>query len=107
MRNTKVVNLGVVFLTLLLLLMVNPVSAEVKKDEAAKSNQALAAMEKININKADAGTLTTLKGIGKDRAQKIIEYREKNGLFQKPEDLMNIKGIGRKIFEQNKDFITI
>ena len=66
-----------------------------------------ASIEPVNINKADVKTLTTLKGIGKDRAEKIVEYREKNGPFQKPEDLIKVKGIGKKIFDQNKDFILI
>jgi competence protein ComEA len=52
-------------------------------------------------------TLTSLKGIGKDRAQRIVDYREKNGPFQKPEDLMKVKGIGKKVFEKNKDAIVI
>ena len=64
-------------------------------------------MQKININQADAKTLTTLKGIGKDRAVKIIEYREKNGLFQKIEDVMKVKGIGKKIFEKNKNVLSV
>ena len=88
-------------------MVVNPAVAEEKKDEAVKTNETLASMQQININKADAETLATLKGIGLDRAAKIIEYREKNGPFQKPEDIMKVKGIGQKIFEQNKNVITI
>ena len=78
----------------------SPVLSETGKMQAAS-------IDPVNINKADVKTLTTLKGIGKDRAQKIVEYREKNGPFQKPEDLMKVKGIGKKIFDQNKDFILI
>ena len=51
--------------------------------------------------------MTALKGIGKDRAGKIIEYREKNGPFEKVEDLMKVKGIGKKIFEQNKNVLSV
>mgnify|MGYP003574270346 CR=1 FL=1 len=90
-----------------LLVMVSPVGAEVKNDEAVKTNATAASLPQVNINKADAKSLTTHKGIGKDRAQKIIDYREKNGPFQKAEDLLKVKGIGKKIFEQNKNFITI
>ena len=107
MINSNLSKIGVVLLTLLLFLIVNPVSAEEKKDEAVKTNVTIASMTQVNINEADADNLTTLKGIGKDRALKIIEYREQNGPFQKPEDIMKVKGIGQKIFEQNKDFITI
>jgi competence protein ComEA len=98
---------SLMFVAFSLLLVINPVGAEDKKDNAVKANEALASVQQVNINQADVKTLTTLKGIGKDRALKIIEFREKNGPFQKAEDLMKVKGIGKKIFEQNKDFITI
>ena len=99
--------IGVVLVALLLVLIVNPAVAQDDKAEVAKTKETLASMQKVDINKADADTLVTLKGIGKDRALKIIEYREQNGPFQKPEDIMKVKGIGKKIFEQNKDFIII
>ena len=99
--------LGVLFVMLLFVLIVGPAVAHDNNTEVAKSNETLASMKQVNINEADADTLATLKGIGKDRALKIIEYREQNGAFQKPEDIMKVKGIGRKIFEQNKDLITI
>ena len=99
--------IGVVFAALVLMLIVSPAIAQDSKVEAAKTNEALASMQQVNINEADADTLATLKGIGKDRALKIIEYREQNGPFQTPEDITKVKGIGKKIFEQNKDFITI
>jgi competence protein ComEA len=92
---------------LLFVLIVNPAIAQDSKDEAVKTNETLASMQQVNINEADANTLATLKGIGKDRALKIIDYREQNGPFEKPEDIMKVKGIGQKIFEQNKDFIAI
>ena len=98
---------GVVLVTLLLVSIVNPALAQDNKAEVAKTKETLASMQQVNINEADADTLVTLKGIGKDRALKIIEYREQNGPFQKPEDIMKVKGIGKKIFEQNKDFIII
>ena len=99
--------LSVLFVTLLCVLIVSPAIAQDNKDETVKTNETLASMQQVNINEADADTLATLKGIGKDRALKIIEHREQNGLFEKPEDIMKVKGIGQKIFEQNKEFITI
>jgi len=62
---------------------------------------------KININTADATVLDQLPGIGQTRAERIVEYREKNGYFQKIEDLKNVSGIGDKIFENLKDMITV
>jgi competence protein ComEA len=63
--------------------------------------------EKININTATVDQLIQLKGVGTKYAARIIEYREKNGPFEKPEDIMKVKGIGQKTFETNKDLITI
>lgn len=62
---------------------------------------------KININTASADELTKLKQVGPNYAARIIEYREKNGPFQKPEDIMKVKGIGPKTFEMNKEQIVV
>ena len=107
MKFNNVVKLTSVLIALFLLLTVNPAFAAEQENQTASGNEAVASMDKININQADAKTLTTLKGIGKDRALKIIEYREKNGPFQKIEDIMKVKGIGKKVFEQNKSVITV
>jgi competence ComEA-like helix-hairpin-helix protein len=65
------------------------------------------AAAKININTASAETLMQLPGIGQSYAKRIVEYREANGPFSNIEELKNVKGIGDKIFEQNKDLITV
>ena len=62
---------------------------------------------KININTASAEELTQLKGIGPSHAAKIVAYREKNGPFKLPEDVMQVPGIGQKTFENNKDMILV
>ena len=61
---------------------------------------------KVNINKASVDELSTLKRIGPSYAQRIVDYRKQNGPFEKPEDIMKVRGIGIKTFEANKDFIT-
>ena len=61
---------------------------------------------KININKATVEELSTLERIGPSYAQRIVDYRNENGPFQKPEDIMKVRGIGIKAFEANKDIIT-
>ena len=63
--------------------------------------------KKININTASAEELTQLKGIGASHAANIIEFREKNGPFKTPQDLIQVPRIGQKTFEKNKDLITI
>ena len=107
MSNRSIFKIALSIMALFTLLIVNPAFAEAGKEGATQSNETLASMEKININKADSKTLITLKGIGKDRAVKIIEYREKNGPFQKIEDIMKVKGIGKKIFEQNANVLSV
>ncbi len=62
---------------------------------------------KININKATVEELSTLKRIGPSYAQRIVDYRNQHGPFQKPEDIMKVRGIGLKTFEVNKDIITV
>ncbi|MCP4108497.1 MAG: helix-hairpin-helix domain-containing protein [Desulfobacteraceae bacterium] len=66
-----------------------------------------ASEEKININKASEEELQQLKMIGEVIAKRIVEYRKENGSFESPEDIMNVKGIGDKVFELNKDRIVV
>ncbi|PYT17414.1 MAG: hypothetical protein DMF51_02460 [Acidobacteria bacterium] len=63
--------------------------------------------EKVNINTAGVDELVTLPGIGKAYAERIVEYRQKNGPFKKVEDIINVRGIGEKTFERIKDRLTI
>jgi len=70
-------------------------------------NGAAADVKKININTASAEELMQLKGIGSSHAANIIAFREKNGPFKNPEDLIKVPRIGRKTFEKNKDLIII
>ena len=107
---TKLLKISTIMMALCLMLTFNATAADTKATAPAMSETGklqAAAIQPVNINKADVKTLTTLKGIGKDRAQRIVDYREKNGPFQKPEDLMKVKGIGKKVFEKNKDAIVI
>ncbi|GAB4255156.1 MAG: hypothetical protein Kow00109_30310 [Acidobacteriota bacterium] len=61
----------------------------------------------VNINQAGVAELQDLPGIGPAIAQRIVEYREKNGPFRKVEDLLNVRGIGEKKFERFKDRVTV
>lgn len=62
---------------------------------------------KMNLNKATASELSQLKGIGMKYAERIVEYREKNGPFKQVEDLLKVQGIGLKTLEKNKDRIMV
>lgn len=62
----------------------------------------------VNINEADAATLAdSLNGVGPVTSQEIVSYREENGAFAKPEDLMKVNGIGPKTFENNEADILV
>ncbi len=61
----------------------------------------------ININYASLQELQALSGIGVSMAQKIISYRDENGLFNSIEEIKNVSGIGEAKFEKIKDNITI
>jgi competence protein ComEA len=63
--------------------------------------------QRININTAEAWLLQSLPGIGETLAQRIIDHRTVNGLFQSIEDLNSVEGIGPSVFEQIKDKITV
>jgi competence protein ComEA len=61
----------------------------------------------LNLNSASVTQLEALPGIGRATAERIVEYRQKNGGFKKTEDLMNVRGIGEKSFLKLKPLITV
>src|SRR5689334_8500384 len=103
--------------TLMLATTASPVLSQTPKSEApakaAKTTVAKAPAAKataaspVNINSASVAQLQTLPGIGASTAQRIIDYRQKNGAFKKIEELMNVRGIGEKSFLKLKPLVTI
>ncbi len=62
----------------------------------------------VNINTADADTIAaSLQGIGPVKAQAIVDYRKQNGLFQSPDDIMKVTGIGIATFELLKNYLSV
>ena len=72
--------------------------SEADKDEA---------LQKVNINKAEAWLLEALPGIGEARAQAIIEYRQQNGPFRDINELTRVPGLGNDTFNNIKNLITV
>lgn len=73
-------------------------------DNIARTNLYI---QKIDVNGADLSALTSLPGIGRETALKIIEYRSQNGKFTETRQLLSIKGIGVKKLEKIEKYITI
>ena len=63
--------------------------------------------ETVELNTASASELRTLPGVGERTAERIIEYREEHGGFEKIEDLMNVRGIGEKTFLRLRALVRV
>jgi competence protein ComEA len=62
----------------------------------------------VNINTADAKSLAEeLNGIGAKKAQAIVDYRTEHGDFKTIESLTEVKGIGLKTVEKNRNAIEL
>ncbi len=62
---------------------------------------------KININVAGPGQLSRLSGVGNVLAERIVKYRNENGKFGSPEDVIKVKGVGKSLYEKIKDDIAV
>ena len=90
----------------LMIVCLSAAGATVSAQNAA-AKPAAAAAAVVNLNTATVSQIATLPGIGDKTAERIVEYREKNGGFKKVEELMNVKGIGEKSFLKLKALITV
>ena len=63
--------------------------------------------QKVNLNTAPSWLLCALPGIGEKTAQEIISYRQSEGPFHSIEEILNVKGIGERTFENIKHKITV
>ena len=61
----------------------------------------------INVNSATAEQIAFLPRVGIKLAERVVEYRKTNGPFKKIEDLMEVKGVGERLFVALKPHLTI
>jgi len=62
---------------------------------------------RLNLNAATAEQLDELKGIGPSKAQAIVAYREEHGAFKSVEELLQVNGIGAKVFAAIRDSLKV
>ncbi|MFH1858506.1 MAG: helix-hairpin-helix domain-containing protein [Candidatus Omnitrophota bacterium] len=82
-----------------------PFSLKVVPDPA-ESEKALEASKLVSLTRGDEGDFVRLPRIGPALARRIIAYRQEHGFHQK-EDLLNVKGIGAKTYEEIKESIVL
>ena len=89
-----------------MVIVVPKVGEEAEEIPAGATSKEEAKEGKVNINTATVEELKTLKGVGEKKAEAIIEYRKKNGSFKTKEDLMKVRGIGKKLFDSFQERIV-
>jgi len=66
------------------------------------------AAQPVNVNAASAEELSeSLKGVGMSKAQAIVKYRNENGQFKHVDELVNVKGIGIRTVDINREYILL
>jgi competence protein ComEA len=79
--------------------------SEPSKHKREKKPKKKAPAFPLAINAASAEDLCFIKGVGPSLAQKIIDYREKNGVFRSGKDLEKVPGIGAKKRQAIEEFV--
>ena len=79
-----------------------PVPGKAKKTESVEQHAG-----PIDLNRASAGQLTRLPGIGPKIARRIVDDRNQRGPFKSVDDLSRVKGIGKKTLQRLGSKITV
>ncbi len=66
------------------------------------------AAQPVNVNAASAEEIAeSLKGVGLSKAEAIVSYRNENGSFKHVDELVNVKGIGIRTVDINREYILL
>ncbi len=77
-----------------------PAPAQAAEKGATAAAPAKAAEATVDVNTATVDDLAKVPGIGDALAQRIVEFRTKNGPFERVDDLLKVRGIGEKSLEK-------
>ena len=88
-------------------LATSAVAAPTSRQATRAQGQPPAPAPLVNLNTATKADLEKLPGVGPAVAQRILDYRQKNGAFKKVEELMNVQGIGEKSFLKLRTLVTV
>ena len=61
----------------------------------------------IDLNAASVEQLVAVPGIGKSLAQRIVDFRQKNGPFKSVDELLKVQGIGEKSLEKLRPHLVV
>lgn len=81
----------------------NPGKLELQVSEIEDQPEA----QRIDVNRAEAWLLEALPGVGETLAQRIVDYRQKNGPFSSVYELLDVAGIGPSVYEKIESMITV
>jgi len=74
---------------------------------AAASGASRAPLHPVNLNSATVTELMQLPRVGVKTAERIVAFRKQHGGFQRPEEIMNVKGIGEKSYAKLKPYLAV
>ena len=94
---------------ILMIVSVNQTFAAAQQGAVEKTSVAQESLlaSKVDINNADETMLISIPGVGPATATRINNYREANGPFRSVDELLKIKGIGPKVLEKIRPFVTV
>jgi competence protein ComEA len=90
-----------------LLVIVSLAALPARAAKSAPATGSADASGVINVNSASAEQIAFLPRVGIKLAERVVEYRKSNGPFKKIEDLMEVKGVGEKLFVALKPHLTV
>ena len=79
----------------------------VHRGQGAAATVAQEPQQPVDVNAASEEELELIPGIGPAMAQRIIDWREQNGPFERIEDLLNVRGIGVKTLEKLRPYVVV